>query len=180
MTEKIYCKYCGYQDIQKGGYESKQISSYGIKGQVGKIVNVEFTKNKENSNSILIDTYYCPNCKKINVETNEEPKEILYEDDNLKIHFFIPFSFENFLINIDISESELKNLLNNLSQIIMKRDYKNYVKIGENPCKRNQIGFKHILKIRSLKIKIYILVELTSNKKEISVRIIYDGGKSIC
>ncbi|MGC9124002.1 MAG: hypothetical protein ACP5IB_08065 [Thermoplasmata archaeon] len=180
MTEKIYCKYCGYEGIQIGRYESKQISSYENKVEVNKIVNLGISNIKENSNSILIDTYYCPKCKKINVEINEAPKEILYEDNNLKIHFLIPFSFENFLINIDISKSELKKLLNSLSQSIMKHDYKKYVKIGENPCKRNQIGFKHILKIHSLKIKIYILVELTSNRKEINVRIIYDGGKSIC
>jgi len=180
-----YCKYCGSSDLEKVKYEVKDTNSTKTSKYIGVTHFIKAGEDKSSEgkieNTIYRDTYYCNACKKIdclcNLDPSVGPLKIIASDD-FNYNIIIPAAFQEVLKQFHVDGHNLTNLIYELvNKKGVKKYIKEFVQSGKNECKNHELGYNSKIKIGNQNISIHILMEM---KNGMLLRIIYDGGKSIC
>ncbi|WMT53533.1 hypothetical protein [Ferroplasma acidiphilum] len=178
-----YCKYCGSSDLEKVKYEAKGTNSTKTSKYIGvsHIIKAGVDNSSEGKieNTLYRDTYLCRKCKKIECLCNIEPIKInIFGISSYTI--IIPYTFQALLESFRVNKIKLIELIYDLiNQRGLKKNIKDFYKYGKNRCNNSELGYNRKIKIYKQDISIHILMEI-GMENAIVLRLVYDGGKSIC
>ena len=178
-NNRLFCKYCGSEDLQKANYNGRGSDSDKITGNI-KIV--KFDHGSTETQEVSYNTFFCRTCRKIDCETSEAPNNLaILTIDSMNYIIVLPYALDDMLRTIKASKQDVDNLIEKLKKTI-KRSWDYFVQNGRNPCKDGKIGFEGNVKIKNQQLHIRIVMNKGSinGNNQIYARIIYDGGKSIC
>jgi len=175
----LYCKYCGSEDLRRVNYKGRGNDSNKITGDI-KIA--KFDHGTAETQEVSYDTFFCRTCRKIDCETSEAPNNLaILTIDSMNYVIVLPYALGDMLRTIKASKQDVDNLIEKLKKTI-KRSWDYFVQNGSNPCKDGKIGFERNVKIKNQQLRIRIIMDkkFSEGIEQIYVRIIYDGGRSIC
>jgi len=176
---QLYCKYCGSEEPQRVNYKGRVNDSNKI---TGNFKLAKFDHGTTEAHEVSYDTFFCRTCRKKDCETSEAPNELaILTINSINYVIVLPYALDDMLRTIKASKQDVNNLIGKLKKTI-KKSWHYFVQNGSNPCKEGEIGFLRNIKIKdqSLHIRIIMDKKFSEGIEKIYVRMIYDGGKSIC
>jgi hypothetical protein len=175
-----HCRFCGSSEVADATYEMREPEvEIGVTAPIAH-VPINLGVRRGSSGTLLRRTRACRVCCEIEVESNHRPKEVEGTIDGEDVRFVIPLEFEVLLRTQNVTTQELTPLLEEIRRRA-KRPYRNFRRIGTNPCRRRHMGSSISLNVQGLRTKLFLVFE-SGNLRDSSpfVRIVYGGGKASC
>ena len=168
-----YCRFCGSRKLRDASYETGVGSGFavGLKALGGR---------REKETRARFPTTFCETCREIDVACSVRPLEAYSSLSGLTMTLYIPAQLVELLRTVGASKADVKRLSSNVAQLAFRRATK-FLKRGRNPCRWRHMGYPMKVKIRSLSVRLHLILSTDGAKgKSISIRLAYGGGMAQC